>query len=126
MAEKIPYGISNYSEIAKNEIDIRNMYLSEMAYKGKWRNFFNYLAEHIYIQTSVRDFIDGEKKLQMFHLMYCNLANYYSVHFKAKTNAQLHSYTTEPRIIASVGKTMLHSLRVIYSGWEMVGCEEID
>jgi hypothetical protein len=42
-----------------------------------------------------------------------------------KAEAQLQRYATEPRILASVGKTTLHLLRVIYCGWEMVSCEEV-
>ena len=162
--------------------NLESMALSEMAhkmaYKGEWRPFFNYFAEQIYKQTSVRDYIDGEKTVQMFHLVYLNSANYFTVHSEAEmgkgfvdlwlqpnfivrpnmkhcyivelkyvprsaeadaknpqsalvqqltadANAQLTKYATDSRILASVGNTTLHLLRVIYCGWEMVSCEEV-
>ena len=175
------YLVEGFSEA--EIFNLENMYLSEMAHKmaysGEWRPFFDYFAEQIYKQTSVRDYIDGEKTVQMFHLVYLNSANYYVVHseaemgkgfvdlwlqpnfivrpnmkhcylvelkyapraqeveaknpesalvqkLKADADAQLHRYASEPRILASVGKTTLHLLRVIYCGWEMVSCEEVD
>jgi len=150
----------------------------KMAYDGDWKPFFTYFSEQIYKQTSVRDFMDGEKTVQMFHLVYLNMLNYFVVHseaemgkgfvdlwlqpnfivrphmlhsylielkyvpraqeaeaknsasalvqkLNAEADAQLHRYAVEPRIVASVGKTTLHLLRVIYCGWEMVSCEEV-
>jgi len=126
----------------------------------------------------VRDFIDGEKTVQMFHLVYLNSANYFVVHSEAEMGkgfvdlwlqsnfidrpnmkysylvelkyvprpqeaeaknpeselvqklnnqayAQLQRYAANPRILASVGKTTLYLIRVIYCGWEMVSCEEV-
>jgi len=174
------YLVEGFSEA--EIFNLENMYLSEMAekmaYSGEWRPFFDYFAEQIYKQTSVRDFMDGEKTVQMFHLVYLNMLNYYVVHSEAEmgkgfvdlwlqpnfivrpnmkhcyivelkyvprtqeaeaknpesalvqkinseAEAQLHRYATDPRILASVGKTSLHLLRVIYCGWEMVSCEEV-
>lgn len=150
----------------------------KMAYDGDWKPFFNYFSEQIYKHTSVRDFMDGEKTVQMFHLVYLNLLNYFTIHSEAEmgkgfvdlwlqpnfivhpnmkhsylvelkyvprtqeedvknpesalvqklnadAEAQLQRYAADPRILASVGKTTLHLLRVIYCGWEMVSCEEV-
>jgi len=174
------YLVEGFSEAEIFNLD--NMSLADMAhnmaYKGDWKPFFDYFAEQIYKQTSVRDFIEGEKTVQMFHLVYLNSANYYVVHSEAemgkgfvdlwlqpnfivrpnmkhcyiielkyvartqetesknpasalvqKINAeateQLHRYAADPRILASVGKTTLHLIRVIYCGWEMASCEEV-
>jgi len=175
------YLVEGFSEA--EIFNLENMYLSEMAHKmaysGEWRPFFDYFADQIYKQTSVRDFIDGEKTVQMFHLVYLNSTNYYVVHSEAEmgkgfvdlwlqpnfivrpnmkhcyivelkyvpraqevdaknpnsdlvqkinteADAQLHRYAADPRILASVGKTTLHLLRIIYCGWEMVSCEEVN
>jgi hypothetical protein len=174
------YLVEGFSEAKIFKVDI--MSLAEMgekmAYDGDWKPFFNYFSEQIYKQTSVRDFMDGEKTVQMFHLVYLNLLNYFTIHSEAEmgkgfvdlwlqpnfiahpemkhsylvelkyvpraqeteaknpesalvqklnveAEAQLQRYATEPRILASVGKTTLHLLRVIYCGWEMVSCEEV-
>jgi len=44
----------------------------------------------------------------------------------AEANQQLQRYAADKQILASVGKTSLHLLRVIYCGWEMVSCEEVE
>ena len=174
------YLVEGFSEAKIFNID--SMTLTDMgekmAYDGDWKPFFNFFSEQIFKQTSVRDFMDGEKTVQMFHLVYLNLLNYFTIHSEAEmgkgfadlwltpnfiahpemqhcylvelkyvprtqeaeaknpesalvqkinseAEAQLHRYATDPRILASVGKTTLHLLRVIYCGWEMVSCEEL-
>jgi uncharacterized protein YqfB (UPF0267 family) len=151
----------------------------KMAYDGDWKPFFKYFAEQVNRQTSVRDFIDGEKTIQMFHLVYLNITNYFVVHseaemgkgfvdlwlqpnfivrpnmkhcylvelkyvprsqevdvknpnsallqkINAEAEAQLQRYATDARILASLGNTKLHLLRVVYCGWEMLSCEEVE
>jgi len=44
----------------------------------------------------------------------------------AAANEQLQRYATDARILASLGSTKLHLLRVVYCGWEMVSCEELE
>ena len=174
------YLVEGFSEAEIFNIDLFSLVkMGEiMAYDGNWRPFFNYFSQQINKQTSVRDFIEGERTVQMFHLVYLNLLNYYTVHSEAEmskgfpdlwlapnfiahpemqhcyivelkyvarnseadaknpdsvlvkqltaeANAQLHRYATDTRILASVGTTTLHLLRVIYCGWEMVSCEEV-
>ncbi len=174
------YLVEGFSEAEIFNVDTMSLadMGEKMAYDGDWNPFFNYFSEQIYKQTSVRDFMDGEKTVQMFHLVYLNMLNYYVVHSEAEmgkgfvdlwlqpnfivrpnmkhsyivelkyvpraqeseaknpesaliqklndeADAQLRHYATEPRIVASVGKTKLHLLRVIYCGWEMVSCEEV-
>lgn len=174
------YLVEGFSEAEIFNIDVMNMMDmgEKMAYNGNWKPFFNFFSEQIYKQTSVRDFMDGEKTVQMFHLVYLNMLTYFVVHseaemgkgfvdlwlqpnfigspgikhcylvelkyvprtqeaeaknpesalvqkLNAEAEAQLHRYATDPRILASVGKTTLHLLRVIYCGWEMVSCEEM-
>jgi len=151
----------------------------DMAFKGDWKPAFNFLAEAINTQSSLREYVKGEKFIQTFHVIYMGLTTYYHsfaeyemnkgfadlwlqpnfivhkelphsylVEFKyakreqeseiknpdsalkqslnAEADAQLHRYAADPRILASVGKTTLHLLRVIYCGWEMVSCEEVE
>jgi hypothetical protein len=150
----------------------------DMAFKGDWKPAFNFLAEAINTQSSLREYINGEKFIQTFHVIYMGLPTYYNsfaeyemnkgfadlwlqpnfivhkelphsylVEFKyvkreqeteiknpdsplsQKINTeaaeQLHRYAADPRILASMGKTTLHLLRVTYCGWEMVSCEEV-
>lgn len=78
----------------------------KMAYAGEWKPFFNYFAGKIYEQTSVRDYIEGEKTVQMFHLVYLNLANYFVVHSEAEMGKGFVDLWLQPNFIVRPG--MLH------------------
>jgi hypothetical protein len=55
-----------------------------MAYRGEWQGFFDYLAEEIARQASVRDFLQGEKMIQGFLLAWLNLSPYFQVFSEAE------------------------------------------
>lgn len=63
--------------------EMETMHLSElmgdMAYEGKWRPLFEYFGEEIRRQTSIRDYIEGEKAMQTFHMVYMSLTNHYII-----------------------------------------------
>ncbi len=44
---------------------------------------------------------------------------------KVEASEQLRRYATDARVMTGKGNTTLHLIRLIYCGWEMVGCEEI-
>lgn len=58
--------------------------LNHMAYRGDWAPFFDYLAEQIGQQASVRDFLQGEKMIQGFLLAWLNLTPYFRVFSEAE------------------------------------------
>lgn len=58
--------------------------LRHMAYRGDWEGFFDYLAEEIARQASVRDFLQGEKMIQGFLLAWLNLSPYFRVFSEAE------------------------------------------
>ena len=58
--------------------------LNKMAYRGEWQGFFDYLAEEIARQASVRDFLQGEKMIQGFLLAWLNLSPYFQVFSEAE------------------------------------------
>ena len=51
--------------------------IADMAYRGEWEAVFDFLAEEIRQQTSVRDYLQGEKVIQGFLLAYLNVTNYF-------------------------------------------------
>ena len=51
--------------------------VSKMAYRGEWQAVFDFLAEEIQNQTSVRDYLSGEKMIQGFLLAYLNVTNFF-------------------------------------------------
>ena len=53
--------------------------MRDMAYRGAWRPVFEYFAEEVRNQTSIRDYIEGEKAIQTLHLVYMNLTSYFVI-----------------------------------------------
>lgn len=51
--------------------------LGRMAYSGEWQPFFDFIAEQIRQQTSVRDYLAGEKVIQGFLLAYLNVTHFF-------------------------------------------------
>jgi hypothetical protein len=51
--------------------------LGDMAYEGVWEPVFDFLAGEVKDQTSVRDYLAGEKVIQGFLLAYLNLTDYF-------------------------------------------------
>ncbi len=49
----------------------------DMAYKGDWKPVFRFMADEVKRQTSIRDYLTGEKVIQTFLLAYLNVADYY-------------------------------------------------
>ena len=45
-------------------------YSRDMAFQNDWKPFFQYLAEQIDKQTAIRDYLNGEKVIQGFLLVY--------------------------------------------------------
>lgn len=56
-----------------------NELMNNMAYDGEWRAVFEYFGEELRRQTSVRDYIEGEKAMQTFHMVYMGLTNQYII-----------------------------------------------
>ncbi len=72
---------TGYREAGVFEIETMhlNELMSDMAYEGKWRAIFEYFAEELRRQTSIRDYIEGEKAMQTFHMVYMSLTNHYII-----------------------------------------------
>ena len=51
--------------------------VSKMAYRGEWQAVLDFMAEEIQNQTSVRDYLSGEKMIQGFLLAYLNVTNFF-------------------------------------------------
>ncbi|MBF0353543.1 MAG: PD-(D/E)XK nuclease domain-containing protein, partial [SAR324 cluster bacterium] len=47
-----------------------------MAWKGEWEPFFDFLAQAVETQTSIRDYMKGEKVIQGFLLAYLHLNDF--------------------------------------------------
>ncbi len=57
-----------------------------MAYEGKWEELFIYLSDEMNKQTSLRDYIQGEKSVQTFLRAYLNISDYYITGSESELN----------------------------------------
>jgi len=88
------------AEIFNLDISILTEMGEQMAYDGDWKPFFNFFSEQIFKQTSVRDFIAGENTVKMFHLVYLNLVNYFTVHSETEMGKGFSDLWLTPNFIA--------------------------
>jgi hypothetical protein len=77
-----------FSDINVFRLDLRklNTLVHNMAYHGDWKAFFEFLQKEVKKQTSIRDFLSGEKVIQTFLLAYINICDY----FLAKTEQDMN------------------------------------
>ncbi len=68
-----------YSDTEVFNIDLYKLgnFFDEMAYNGRWEGLFTYLTEEMNKQSSIRDYIEGERSIQTFFRVYLNVSNYY-------------------------------------------------
>jgi hypothetical protein len=146
--------------------------IDEMALNGEWQPVFEFLAEQVNKQTSIRDYLTGEKVIQTFLLAYLNVTDYYLTHSEAEmgkgfvdlylepflekyqqvkysylielkyikrsdfsesllqqhivdATQQLQQYAADSRLKKTDG-TELKLIMLIFNGWELVHCQEID
>ena len=74
-----PYGRLNWVE---DLIDL----MSKMAYRGDFKPAFDYIQKLLNIQTSVRDFINGEAVVKTFQLIYLNINDFYTSYSEKEMN----------------------------------------
>ena len=74
------------ADVFKMKIIQLNKLMSGMAYDGEWRPVFDYFAEEVKAQTSIRDYLEGEKAVQTLHLVYMNLTNYFVIYPEQELN----------------------------------------
>jgi hypothetical protein len=67
-----------------------------MAYNGEWAPVFRFLADEVERQTSVRDYLSGEKTIQTFLLAYLNVTDYFITHSEAEMGKGFADLYLEP------------------------------
>jgi len=69
-----------YEDVDVFSIDLWQLadLIRKMAYHGEWQPVFEFLAREVEQQTSIRDYLTGEKVIQTFLLAYLNVADYYT------------------------------------------------
>ena len=61
----------------------------EMAYRGAWRPMLAFLSAAITRQTSIRDYIDGEKVIQGFLAAYLSATEHFVFHTERELERRL-------------------------------------
>ncbi|OQY30300.1 MAG: hypothetical protein B6244_00115 [Candidatus Cloacimonetes bacterium 4572_55] len=67
-----------------------------MAYRGEWRQAFNFLADEVEKQTAIRDYLTGEKVIQTFLLAYLNVTDFYLTRTEDEFNKGFVDLYLEP------------------------------
>lgn len=70
----------------------------DMAFDGEWKSVFQFIAQEIERQTSIRDYLDGEKTIQGFLSAYLNATDYYICTSEAEMNKGYSDFFLEPFI----------------------------
>jgi len=70
--------------------------IRDMAYKGQWEPVFRFLAGEVEKQTSVRDYLSGEKVIQTFLLAYLNVSDYFITRSEAEMGKGFADLYLEP------------------------------
>ena len=89
---------SGFEEVNIFKIDMWELsnFITQMAYHGDWKPFFHYLSDQISNQTSIRDYLNGEKVIQGFLLAYLNVVDYYITQSETEMNKGYSDIYLEP------------------------------
>jgi Predicted AAA-ATPase/PD-(D/E)XK nuclease superfamily len=98
--QKLMYGYMRdaYADVDIFRVDLwrlANM-LGDMAYDGEWEPVFDFLAGEVKNQTSVQNYLAGEKVIQGFLLAYLNLTDYFLPKTEMEMNKGFADIFLEP------------------------------
>jgi hypothetical protein len=100
-----------------------------MAYDRQWEPVFAFLAQEIDRRTSIRDFLQGEKVIQTFLLIYLSVSKYYQTRTEHEMGKDFVDVYLEPCLThyASVRYGYLIELKYVTRGeWnEALGQEKL-
>lgn len=89
--------------------------MKRMAYKGEWENCFNYIAERLDSQSSIRDFIEGEAYVKTFILSYLGLTHYYIARPEYESNKGFADIFLQPRLLQLPDMVYSYCIEVKYA-----------
>ncbi|ETR72558.1 MAG: AAA-ATPase [Candidatus Magnetoglobus multicellularis str. Araruama] len=98
--QKLMYGYirSGFEDVNVFKIDmwLLQKNIRDMAFRGNWKPFFQFLSEQIDKQTAIRDYLNGEKVIQGFLLAYLNVVDYYITQSESEMNKGYSDIYMEP------------------------------
>lgn len=75
-----------YQQYSTIDLHYLNVMLTDLAYDGKWKSFFESIAQAYRENSAVRDAMEGERNLQGFLKAYLSLASYYLIEPELEMN----------------------------------------
>lgn len=92
-----------YIRDAFNDVDVFRLDLwklanlvNKMAYHGEWQALFDFLTGEIQKQTSIRDYLNGEKVIQGFLLAYLNVTHFFLIWSEKEMGGGFVDFYVEP------------------------------
>ena len=117
----IQFFFANYMRRGYEEAEIYSINRSDfadlmgrMAHFGEWKPVFNYLANAINEQTSIRDFIQGENMIKGFLLAYLNTTNHYTIYPEKEMNKGYADLYLEPFMVQYKDMTCSYIIELKY------------
>jgi hypothetical protein len=87
-----------FNEVKAFRINIFDLerFVREMAWLGKWEEFFDFLAKEVKEQTSIHDYLGGEKIIQGFLLAYLGITDFLIPKTEAEMDKGYCDFFLEP------------------------------
>lgn len=94
------YLIDVYRDAASLDLDVSdlNQLMKRMAYLGEWENYFQYIADRLKAQSSIREFMEGEAHVKGFLLSYMGMNNYYMTFPEYEMNKGFSDFFMQPNL----------------------------
>ena len=89
-----------YNDVGVLSVDLASFadLLQRMAHEGEWQPVFDFLRDVIAKQTSIRDYLDGEKVIQGFLAAYLGVSQHFLMRTEPELNRGFADITLEPLV----------------------------
>ena len=90
-----------YDDVGVLSVDLLALadLLWRMAFRGEWRPVLDFLRDAIAAQTSIRDYLDGEKIIQGFLAAYLGVSRHFLVRTELELNKGFADISLEPLVV---------------------------
>lgn len=111
------YMIDIYQQATKLSLNVDklNFLMYDMAYEGNWEPYFNYIANQLDNQSSIREFIEGEAHIKAFILAYLGLNSYYIARPEYESNKGYADIFLQPRLLQLPDMAYSYCIEVKYA-----------
>ncbi len=85
-----------------------------MAFEGQWQPVFEFLAQRLQEQTAIRDYLEGEKTVQVFLRTYLHIIDFFITQAEAEMNKGFSDIVLEPFLTRYPDMTHAYVIEVKY------------